>query len=422
MDAFRSRLYRLLRWSERYTKTDMVYLFRGSFWSIVGQGTAALLTLGLAVVMARFVAKDVYGDYKYILAVLSILGTFSLTGIGSAVLQSISRGYLGSLKDGFWANLKWSFPVFIGAFSFGAYYLLHGNTDLGLGILLGGCISPFLASFNLYLPLLSGKKDFATLAWYSDFVTNFIPAGALIYVAYFAPRPLPLLATYFLSNLVAAAFAYWKSAKKYDAFAGEHDPEMVTYSKHLSLIGVLNGIASNIDQILIFHFIGPIQLAIYNFATALPDQAKGPLKTLDQMVQVQFARRSEEEIHRDIGNKYFWLFLATVAGILFYIWIAPFLYHVLFPKYPEAVFYSRLYAISYFFTFLAPATSYLVAKKKVSAQYVSSIASSIFRIIVLLIGVLWGGFIGLMIALVISRSMGVLISYIFYRWPKLVTR
>ena len=414
MSTIKSRLGSFLRWSEKYTKMDMVYLTRGSFWSIAGQVSAALIALALSIAMARYVPKDVYGQYKYVLAIVSVLSAFSLNGIGTAVLQSAARGFDGALADGFKANMRWSFAIFIGAFAIGGYYLIAGNFILGLGILIGGSVTPFLGSFNLYSPFLSGKKDFARQAWYADFVTNIIPALALIAVALIAPQPLLLIAAYFVANLAATAFAYWRTARRLHR-AAEHDPEMLHYGKHLSLIGILGGIAGNIDQLLLFHFAGATDLAIYNFATGIPDQMKGPLKSLDAMTQARFANRDEADIHSSIRNKMFWLFITSIIVVASYTLLAPYLYLFLFPAYAVAIPYSQIYALSLFAMIASPAVSYLSAKKKVREQYVASASISIFQIIVMAAGVMYWGLLGLIIARVLTRFFSGYAYFILYK-------
>ncbi len=406
MPTIKSRLVSLLRWSEKYTKMDMVYLTRGSFWSVAGQVSASLIALTLSVVMARYVPKDVYGQYKYVLAIISVLSAFSLNGIGTAVLQSAARGFDGALGDSFRANLRWSFAIFIGTFALGGYYLMAGNFVLGLGILLGGSVTPFLGSFNLYAPFLSGKKEFALQAWYADFVTNIIPAVALIVTAYVAPRPLPLVAVYFITNLAATAYAYWKTSRKLHHATAQHDPHMLHYGKHLSLIGILGGIAGNIDQLLLFHFTGATDLAIYNFATGIPDQIKGPLKSLDAMTQARFANRETRDIRSSIRNKMFWMFMASILIIGTYILVAPYLYLFLFPAYAVAIPYSQIYILSLFGMIVHPAASYLAAKKKVKQLYINTIVNAFLQMGLMTAGVIFWGLWGLIIARVILRIGG----------------
>ncbi len=415
MSTIKSRLVSLLRWSEKYTKIDMVYLARGGFWSVAGQFSASLVALVLSVTMARYVPKDVYGQYKYVLAIISVLSAFSLNGIGTAVLQSAARGFDGALADSFKANLRWSFAIFIGTFALGGYYLIAGNFVLGLGILIGGTVTPFLGSFNLYAPFLSGKKEFALQAWYADFVTNIIPAVALIATAYVAPRPLPLIAVYFATNLAATAYAYWETSRKLHRATAEHDPHMLRYGKHLSIIGILGGIAGNIDQLLLFHFAGATDLAIYNFATGIPDQMKGPLKSLDAMTQARFANRETTDIRSSIRNKMFWMFIASIFIIGTYILVAPYLYLFLFPAYAVAIPYSQIYAVSLFSMIASPAVSYLSAKKRVQELYISTVVASIFQIVVMTVGVVYLGLLGLIVARVIVRLSGNIFNYAMYR-------
>src|SRR5689334_12787395 len=80
MKALMARAERLLRWSERYMKTDMVYLAKGSFWLTLGQVAASASGLLLVIGFANLLPKEVYGTYKLILSLAGIIASFSLTG------------------------------------------------------------------------------------------------------------------------------------------------------------------------------------------------------------------------------------------------------------------------------------------------------------------------------------------------------
>ncbi len=414
LERMKGRLVALLRWSERYTKTDMLYLTRGGFWSVIGQIIASVITLGLAVVIARFVPKNAYGSYKYILSFIAILSTFSLSGIGNAVFQSTVHGYRSALKDGFLANLRWSLIIFIGALIGGLYYLLHGNTTIGISILFGGCLTPFFAGYNLYAPFFAAEKDFRAVAWYGDMLTNFIPALAIGIVAYLAPQPPYLVAAYFITNTIVAMYAYERAQKLYPTLDNRHDTGLISYSKHLSLMNILTGIAGNIDQILLFHYVGPVELAIYNFAIAIPDQLKGPLKTLDSMLQAQFARRSEKEIRSTMRHKISLLSLFYLLVTILYIILAPLIYHIFFSTYLDAVFYSQLYAISILIFGLGPAASFFAVKRRIKEQYIINVVSSVFQIIAMIMGTVWWGLLGLIIARIVARYVTTGLSYLLF--------
>ncbi len=395
---------------------DMVYLTSGSFWAFVSQFMAAAIALVLAIIVAHFIPKDAYGTYKYVLAVVGMLATFSLSGIGQAVFQSIARGFRRSLADGFIANLRWSLLIFLGALAVGGYYLFAGNQTLGIGILLGGCLTPFLSSFNLYTALFNGEKDFKRTALYGGGLTNFIPALALTTVALTAPTALNLVIAYFVGNIAAAAFTYWRGARRYrPAPNAERDPGLLSYGKHLSFMGILGGIAGNIDQLLLFHFGGAIDLAIYNFAIAIPDQIKGPLKMIDTMTQARFVNRDTRDIHRSIYNKMMWLTITSIVIIGVYIVAAPFIYQWLFPAYRASVPYSQIFVFSLLSIITYPLNSYLSAHKKIFGQYGMTIVGSTFQIVAMVFGVVYAGLLGLVIARVATRLFVSLTAVYFYR-------
>ena len=115
LERTRLAIYRLLRRSESYTKTDMVYLAKGSFWLTILQITGTISGFFLSVAFANFFPKHEYGIYKYILSVGGIIGAFTLTGLGPAIMQAVAKGSDGVLREGFFINLRWSAPSTLAA-------------------------------------------------------------------------------------------------------------------------------------------------------------------------------------------------------------------------------------------------------------------------------------------------------------------
>ncbi len=414
MQKIKQKIYHILRLSEKYTKTDMVYLASGGFWSVFAQVIGSFAVFGFAIIVARYLPKDVYGQYKYVIAIVALLSTFSLTGLGTSVFQSIARGFDGSLYEGFWKNLRWSALVFISAFALAVYYFLQGNTTLAFGVLIGGSLSPFLASANFAGAFLNAKKDFRHSALYFGIIKTLFSIGALTITIFLTHSPLILVAVYFISNTFVTFLLYRRVVHLYKPDASKTDTGMMTYGKHLSLMGILSGIAGHIDQILLFHFVGPIQVAIYSFAIAIPDQTKGPLKMFSTMVQAKFVNRPDTEIRAGMKNKMLWLALSSIAFIALYIFIAPYFYAFFFPNYMDAVFYSQIYVVYIFALCFSPAGSYLVAKKKIREQYIINTSFSIFQIIIMFIGIIYWGLLGLIISRVIIRIGGGYLTYFLY--------
>ena len=414
MPHFKSRLISLLRWSERYTKTDMVYLASGGFLSLVSQVTALCGALALAVMVSHYVPKTSYGEYKYVLSIIALLSSFSLNGIGAAVLQSAAQGFDNALHKGFWANLRWSFVVFTGALVMALYYFSAGNITLAAGILIGGSLSPFLASASLFSPFLAGKKDFVHQTLFS-IGDNLIPIGLMIGTVMLTGNPLILIVVYFIANTLAALFFYRRTKIMYAQSVQKHDKTMLRYSKHLSTMGILGGIAENIDQILLFHFVGGAQLAIYNFAIAIPNQMRTPIKNIDAMLQARFVNRTAEEIKDSMWNKIFWYFISVIALAAAYFFIAPYIFKFLFPQYLDAVRYSQIYVLWIIALAFDPVNSYISSRKNVEALYASTITYSLSKIALLFVGALFWGLMGVIVARIATHFIAVVLNYVLYR-------
>jgi O-antigen/teichoic acid export membrane protein len=402
-----------IRWLEQYTKTDMVYLAKGGFWSILSQSVASLLTFGLAISFAHFVSKEVYGQYKYVLSIASIMGAFTLTGLNTAVLQSTTRGFDGTLNYAFWQNIKWSILFFLISLGASVYYFVNGNKFLGISMLFVGSFFPILKSTNLYNAYLVAKKDFKRSAIYFSIIGNVFPTTCLFLGLLITKNPLWLVIIYLVSNTLIGIILYVRTLSVYKP-NNKIDSGALSYSKHLSFIDILATIADNIDQILIFHYIGAAQLAIYNFATAIPSQIKGPLKGLAGLIFPKFAERTDKEIRGGMKNKMILLFFGAILLIGSYVLLAPYIFHIFFPKYTDSIFYSQIFSISLLWIISIPADAYLMVKKKIKEQYIGNILSSLIQILLLTFGIIWWGLLGLIVAQVTTKLVWSIVSIILY--------
>ncbi|MGH7174938.1 MAG: hypothetical protein ACREGR_01095, partial [Minisyncoccia bacterium] len=97
MDRLRGDAVRFLRWSEKYTKTDMVYLAGAGFWSNLNFVIVSVFALLLSIAFANFLPKDVFGLYQYLLSLSALLTAITLASMNFAVSQSVARGFEGDL-------------------------------------------------------------------------------------------------------------------------------------------------------------------------------------------------------------------------------------------------------------------------------------------------------------------------------------
>ncbi len=395
-------IYSLLKKSERYTQTDMIYLAKGGFWLTLGQIISTAASLLLAIAFANLLDPTTYGNYKYILSLVGVLGIFALTGIGTAVTQAVARGLEDSFYTGFKTKLKWGLLGSLVAIGGAIYYWIRGNYLLPIPLLISAIFLPLMLASQIYGSFLVGRRLFSIQVKYSVF-SRIVSAGAIITTLLITKNLFWIIAVYFVSNTFLNYSFYLISKRKFQPNKKE-DPQTLSYGKHLSLMNVFNQMAFYLDRILVFHYLGAIELAIYQFAIAPPEQIKGLLKNIRPLALPKFSQGKKEEIKKTIFKKMGKLFLFLLPIVAIYIFIAPFLYKIFFPQYLKSVFYSQLFILSLLcvpFSFLG--IIILQSQKAQKQLYQLNIFSSITKIIILFLFVYFYGLLGVILARIISR-------------------
>ncbi|MEK7177167.1 MAG: oligosaccharide flippase family protein [Patescibacteria group bacterium] len=410
MQNLRNKAYSLLRRSESFFKTDMVYLSKGGFWLLSGQVISLAISFGLSVAFANLLYQYEYGTYRYILSVAGMLGIISLSGLPTALTRSVAKGRSDSLWLAFFTNLKWSLLMTVGAGAIGLYYLLHGNNTLGISLLVAGALSPLLDSGELYNSFLNGTQQFKRSSIYRTLRTLFNSAGMLL-ALWFTRDPLYLVIVYFFLHTLSVTWIFFRVAREVPRTTIDN-PEMIRLGVHTSFINGLASFADKIDNILVFQFLGPIQLAIYNFAVLLPTHMSGITKNIGTLATPRFAQMEKSSVQKTLVSKS--LMIALVGGVLAvgYILIAPLLFNWFFPQYLDAIIYSQVYAVILVFSAALPVALldvHLAIKEKYKANFLASFS----KIILIFCGVFFYGLWGLIVARIISKVVSVYVAFFF---------
>jgi len=409
----KQKIYKFLRKSEKYTKTDNIYLAKGGFWLSLKQIGTTIIALGLAMVWARFIPKEIYGKYKFVLSVASFLVIFSLPGMATATTQAVARGFDKTIEAIVKTKFKWSILGTIAGFSLAFYYLLHGNQTLAISFLIVGIFSPFVNSFIVYGDYLTGKKRFDLQAKYGLSKT-FLRASATITAILLTRNVIYLILVYFAVQAGLSIFFYILTSKKLPP-TGDIDPKTVSYGKHLSLIGVLGTIATNIDKILVFHFLGAVELAIYSFAILVPNQIKGLSKNIGQLALPKFAVRDNKEIKRNIWSKTIRMGLFLIIIVVLYMVFAGLIFKLFFPAYMDSVLYTKIYSLSILGGIAIIPDVIFRAKAKTKIIYKCTIFNSLIKILILFVSLYYFGLLGLIIGYVIQQFVAAAIIIFMFR-------
>ena len=413
----KDKIFLLIHKLQKYFKIDLFYLIRGEFWLMLGKTISIITSFLLAMAWANWVDKSVYGNYQYIFSLIGIISIFSLPAMGTAIVQAVARGFEGSFISGFKAKLKWGILSGLAALSISGYYWIQGNINLPLSFLIIAILLPLFNASIIYASFLIGKKLFNIQVKY-DAATQIIATFAMILTLFGIKQflfdiptyiiLLLIISVYLLSRTILRFFFLIKTKIKFIPNTKE-DPKTITYGKHLTLAGAIDIITNNLDKILLFHYLGAIELAIYSFAILVPKQINVFLKHIGALALPKFSVRSKKEIKKTIIKKMTYLSVLVSILVLVYIIAAPYIYQIFFPEYLTSVSFSRIYAISIIPLSFALIGEVFRAKMMTKQIYqirivVSFIRAILFITLIPLYGI-WGAVFGL---------LGTRIFYVFF--------
>lgn len=413
----KNRLISLLRWSERYTKTDMVYLASGGFWGNFNAATVMLTTIIGSILFAKYLTKEQYGMYQYVLSVASLIGTLTLTGMNAAVTRAVARGHEGELRHSVRYQLIAGIIPMLAGMIVALWYFTHNNHALAIAFFWIAIFLPLGSALNTWVAYLGAKKMFRIGSYYGLF-NNLFSAVPVLLAIYFSRNFLWVVTVNYLFVFLSSLIVYnivIRRIKPND----ERDPETIPYGIHLSVMGILGTFAGQIDALLVFHFIGSAALAVYSFATILPEKLAGTLKFIPNVAMPKLAEKSEEQVRATLKKRLWMLIVLILAAAGVYAAIAPWIFHTFFPTYTDSIIFTQVYSLSFFSLAAGMMMTALTAQKKTKELYIISFVMPILRVILLSVFLYYYGIWGLLWAQILINfiSFGFQL-WLFYRKPQ----
>jgi len=404
-------LYKFLRWSEKYTKTDMVYIAHGGFWEITKVIGVTLTTFAVMFAFARWVPQEIYGTYRYVLSIIAILAIASLPGINTSLIRAIARGKEGMLKHATITRLKWGLLTAFASIGVAGWYLLNGNTTLGMPFLYVAAFLPFAFAFETFEYFWRGRKQFDVQSKYRITVA-FIASAILIAAVFFTNNLVVLVLAYFASRAVLHTFFYVLSGRAVKN--EEQDNETIPFGKHLTVMGSVGMSASQLETVIIWQFLGPVAVALYSFAW-LPISRIRSLIPINELALPKLGELNVSEQKKKILDKFWRLFAVVIPLTIVSVLVAPIFYRILFPAYMESVPYFQFLTITLLFIPFMLLDSSLVSDMKKKELYILQFAVPTFKIVLFLIFIPIYGIAGVVAALIATHAFRGIATFYFFK-------
>lgn len=399
-----------LRWSEKYTQTDMVYVVKGGFWILLGKMGILILAFIKMVVFGRYLPQGTYGMYAYIIAVTGILMIFSLPGINTALIKAIAQKKEGTLNLAIKEKLKFSLIGSLISLFLSFWYFLNQNYAFGYAFFFGAILLPFAYIFPIFSSFWIGRKRFDIQSKY-ELISVFLVVSTVVSVIFLTNNIVFIFLALFASQAIFNGLLLKKTLE--NKMNNEESPEIVPFGKSLTIMNSISLFASQLDKIIIWKILGPISVAVYSFAQ-LPVSQIFETIPISLLVLPKLGEKNVKEIKEGVIKKFKKLFFFVIPFTLLIIFIAPWVYKIIFPQYLDSVPYFRaLSLLLIFIPFSLLGTSLLAEMKKKDLYIIQTIAP-LLKIILFFALIPFYGIWGVVFSIVISTILeSTLILYYF---------
>lgn len=395
---------------EKYTKKfglDLKYFLYGGFWIFLNEIINFTRGFVISILFANFLSKETYGEYTFILTLLSIAMLFALPGIPITIIRSLTKNFDGTYKKANNLVFKWSFLGSLLIIFVGVYSIIFNKNYNFLLLLILSLFFPLYAYTSYYHTVLHAKKEYKVL-----FISNII-----FTIFYFISILIPLFFSLGIFYIIIMTTLSHIFVKGYFHFYilnhiiknDEVDEKGIFFGKKISASRGFSSFLLRLDPILITYFLGFQSLAIYTIVTMLPSQFRFLFKTTSPLFLQKFSTI--------ITNKkkliIYFIILAFIAflTILIFSISSKYIFMLFYPEYLIHYKLSILFSLSLLVIPGLLLQSYFQAE--LSNKFINfvELSSSGINLILILILIQHFGLIGVIISNIISR---IYISIMFF--------
>lgn len=394
-----------------YVHLDLKYYVKNSFYLISSNAVSAILGLLLSISFARFLSKEIYGQYGYIMSIFGILAIFTLPGMSTAIVQAVARGHDRVLIDATKEKFKWSILGSIAILGVGIYYFLSGSLLLGKCLMISSLFLPFFQNFQTYNAFLSGKKQFDKVAKYQVIIQAIsVPVTAI--VIYLSQNLILILIAHLTSFSLLRGYFFRLASKNMENEST--DREALTFGKHMTVTQIPDMFRNHYDKLFIGMFLGFSDLAVYSIAFGFSSIITPLRSIVPTLIFPKLSQMDKKDAYSELKKRLPLIMMgfAILAGVL--ILLCPYIIPLIYSqKYADSIFYAQILLIS--FVFAAPVPTLTKAlfpsQKEVKKIYKLLTVNAFMEIFLITALILSFGLLGAVIAKLLTRLLTLLYAW-----------
>lgn len=384
-------------------------------WAIASQVILSVGAFSAVVILSRFLDRNIFGEIRYIAAVLAILSLFSLPGANSVILRDTSligrKRVIEILKNQF----KWSLIATSGALFFSLFYFIRENASLGYGFLIGGIFAPLANQYQMPGHIFAGLRRFRSKAFIDGMIMFAITLGATLGTLLTHSVPGTLF-FYFSAQSIATSVLLLYSIKSVPKENAGNDSVALdmTHSGQLTIFQAPFTLLPALEKVLVFLFLGPSFLAVFTIAVLPIEHMRAAFRNLLQfLVLPNFGNGGKTP-----ASLKKWIVIAsilTVGGIIILLAFIKIILPIFFPQYLEVVPLSLVLVLALIPVPIQILILDLIASRKIRDLLLYAGSLTIVNVVTFLIFIPLFGLMGAVVAKVVTEFVTATLLGVFYK-------
>ena len=253
-----------------------------------------LLSVGsalLVILFARHLEQALFGELRYIIAVLAVLAFCSLPGIGLIINRSASELPAREIRDLIRQQLRWSVIAVVGALGFAVWHMMQGEPSIARAFAVGGLVSTVPNLHSITGLICAGLGHFRRKILLDSFIIVFAIFGTMFGVTWFSEL-YHIIGWYLGAQAGATLIAFFIIRDlMFPAHETETFPALTNHVREgaqLTLIQVPFLLIPAVEKVLIYLLLGPVSLAIFVIAVLPIEHFKSAFRNLIQVYMLPY--------------------------------------------------------------------------------------------------------------------------------------
>ncbi|MFA6184008.1 MAG: oligosaccharide flippase family protein [Parcubacteria group bacterium] len=345
INKIQEKVYSLSKKLGKKIGLDLPYFIKNGFWVSLRQIITIIAGLILYISFARFLSKEVFGQYQLIISIWSIVSICSISGLNTSISAAVANGSDGNYQSVVKKSFLWSIIGIPILWIIGFYYIKE-SFPLGISLLVTSIIFPFFYAFNTWDSFLQGKALFDISAKYFS-IQSIVNTLFSVLAILFYKDNLLVIATIYLGIFALFNVLFYQKSLKY-INNNNKDPDVDKYGFFLTKISALGIVADNVDKIILATFLSPVTLAAYSIVSLIPIKLRESVKPLLSILFPKFII-TNEDLWQLLKNKraivLFFGIVILILSVFYYFFIVKLCLLLFGTNYTEYYSYSKYFVL-----------------------------------------------------------------------------